>query len=141
MLAPGTPGDPAKWGEIVDACVASSKGTASATWVPQDWHDGFPIWAPPVGDFAGFHTWSNARALKAGLTFHPLSDTAAATLAWYPGEVERRVRVTKELQDAAKAKGSEPPKLPDPTRLKAGPSPEREAELLAKWKAERTQPA
>jgi 2'-hydroxyisoflavone reductase len=139
------PDRPATWGEVVDACVAPSKNAASVTWVPADWlekngqggEDGFPIWVPPTGDYAGFHTWSNARALKAGLTFRPVADTVAATLAWYPGEVERRVRVTKELQDAAKAKGAEPPKLPDPTMLKAGPSPAREAELLAKWKAER----
>jgi 2'-hydroxyisoflavone reductase len=140
------PDRPGQWGAVLDACVAPSKGAATLTWIPSDWlekngqggEDGFPIWAPPAGEFAGFHTWSNARALKAGLTFRPVADTVAATLAWYPGEVERRVRVTKELQDAAAAKGAEPPKLPDPTQLKAGPSPEREAELLAKWKAERS---
>jgi 2'-hydroxyisoflavone reductase len=138
----------AKWGEVIEACLAPTKGAATATWIPTDWlekngqggEDGFPIWVPPTGDFTGFHTWSNARALKAGMTFRPLSDTVAATLAWFPGEVERRVKVTKELQDTAKAKGAEPPKLPDPTKLKAGPTPEREAELLAKWKAERPQP-
>jgi 2'-hydroxyisoflavone reductase len=143
------PDRPAKWGEVLDACVAPSKGAASLTWVPSDWlekngqggEDGFPIWVPPTGDFAGFHTWSNARAMTAGLTFRPVADTVAATLAWYPGEIERRVRVTKELKDAAAAKGAEPPKLPDPTQLKAGPSPAREAELLAKWKAEPGQPA
>jgi 2'-hydroxyisoflavone reductase len=139
------PPQPAKWGEVLDACVAPTKGAASLIWVPSDWlekngqggEDGFSIWVPPTGDFAGFHTWSNARALKAGLTFRPVADTVTATLAWYPGEVERRVRVTKELQDAALAKGAEPPKLPDPRELKAGPSRAREAELLAKWKAER----
>jgi 2'-hydroxyisoflavone reductase len=143
------PDRPAQWGEVLDACVAPSKGAASLTWVPSEWldrngqggEDGFPIWVPPTGDYAGFHTWSNARALEAGLMFRPIADTVAATLAWYPGEVERRVRVTKELQDAAKAKGADPPKLPDPTQLKAGPSQEREAELLAKWKAERGRPA
>lgn len=138
------PDRPGKWGEVLDACVAPTKGAAALTWVPADWlekngqggEDGFPIWIPPTGDYTGFHTWSNARALKAGLTFRPIADTVAATLAWYPGEVERRVRVTKELQDTAAAKGAEPPKLPDATKLKAGPSQEREAELLAKWKAD-----
>ena len=143
------PGRNAKWGDFLDACVAPSKGAATLTWVPADWldkngqggEDGFPIWAPPTGESAGFHTWSNVRAVKAGLTFRPVADTAAATLAWFPSEVERRVRVTKELQEAAAAKGAEPPKLPDPTKLKAGPTLEREAELLARWKAERGQPA
>jgi 2'-hydroxyisoflavone reductase len=141
------PDRPAKWGEMLDACVAASKGAATLTWVPAAWlekngqggEDGFPIWVAPTGDFAGFHTWSNARALKAGLTFHPIADTAAATLAWFPSEIERRVRVTKELQDAAKAKGTEPPQLARPEALRAGPSPEREAELLATWKAERSE--
>jgi nucleoside-diphosphate-sugar epimerase len=139
------PDRPAKWGDVLAACVAASNGKASLTWIPNDWlekngqggGEGFPIWAPPVGDTAGFHTWKNERARKAGLTFRPVADTVAATLAWYPGEVERRIKVTRELQDDAKAKGAEPPKLLDPTKLKAGPSPEREAELLAKWKAER----
>jgi len=137
------PDRPAKWGEVLDACVAAAQGKASLTWIPSDWlekngqggEDAFPIWVPPSGNFAGFHTWGNARALKAGLTFRPVADTVAATLAWYPTEIERRVRVTKELLDAAKAKGQEPPKMADPSALRAGPSPAREAELLAKWKA------
>jgi 2'-hydroxyisoflavone reductase len=140
------PAPPAKWGDVLGACVAQSKGAASLTWIPSDWlakngqggDDGFPIWAPPSGDTAGVHTRSNARARKAGLTCRPVTDTVAATLAWYPTELERRVRVTRELQEAAKAKGSEPPKMADPNALRAGPSPAREAELLAKWKAERS---
>ncbi len=139
------PDRPGKWGDVLAACVAASKGRASLTWVPSDWlekngqggEDGFPIWVPPYGDTAGFHTWSNERARKAGLTFRPVADTVAATLAWYPTEVERRVRVTREMQDAAKAKGQEPSKMADPSALRAGPSPARESELLAKWKTER----
>jgi hypothetical protein len=78
---------------------------------------------------------------EGGADVRPVADTAAATLAWFPSEIERRVRVTKELQDAAKTKGIEPPQLADPQALRAGPAPAREAELLAKWKAERRQPA
>ncbi len=143
------PERPGKWGDVLDACVTAANGKASLTWIPNEWlekngqggEDGFPIWAPPTGESAGFHTWSNARARGAGLTFRPVGDTIEATLAWYPDEVERRVRVTRELEEAAKAKGNEPPKLPDPRTLKAGPPPDREGELLAKWKAERGQPA
>jgi 2'-hydroxyisoflavone reductase len=151
---PGTfnaigPAHAAKWSEVLDACVAPTKGAATLTWVPAEWlekngqggEDGFPIWVPPTGEFTGFHTWSNARALKAGITFRPIADTVAATLAWFPTEIERRVKVTKEMQDAAKAKGAEPPKMANPEALRAGPPPEREAELLAKWKADRKQPA
>ena len=139
------PEQPGKWGELLEACVAAAPAPATLTWIPDEWlvkngqggEDGFPIWAPPTGTSAGFHSWSNARARRAGLTFRPAADTIQATLAWYPGEVERRIRVTRELTEAAQAKGNEPPKLPDPRALKAGPSAEREAELLAKWKAER----
>jgi 2'-hydroxyisoflavone reductase len=142
------PEKPAKWGDVLAGCLAASKAQASLTWVPQDWlekngqdEDAFPIWVPPTGETAGFHTRSTARAIEAGLTFRPIADTAAATLAWYPTEIERRVRVTREMADAAKAKGAEPPKLADPSVLRAGPKPEREAELLAKWKAEHPNPA
>jgi 2'-hydroxyisoflavone reductase len=75
------PERPAKWGEVLDACVAPTKGAASLTWVPVDWlekngqggDEGFPIWAPPTGDTAGLHTWSNARAVKTGLTCRPVA--------------------------------------------------------------------
>ena len=56
-------------------------------------------------------------------------------LAWFPTELERRVRVTKELAEAAKAKGEPPPKLADPAALRAGPTREREEELLAAYHA------
>ena len=143
------PERPAKWGDVLAACVAASKGGASLTWIPEEWltkngqggDDAFPIWVPPSGDTAGFHTWSSERARRAGLTFRPIADTVAATLAWYPEEIERRVRVTRELEEAAKAKGTEPPKMADPKALRAGPPPAREAELLAKWKADRGGPA
>ena len=142
------PAPPAKWGEVLNACVAASKGAATLTWIPADWlekngqggEDAFPIWLPPSGDTAGFHTWSCERAVKAGLAFRPVADTVAATLAWFPTEIERRVRVTKEMQEKAKAEGKEPPKLGDPNALRAGPPAEREAELLAKWKAEKPKP-
>lgn len=144
----GTPGTfnatgperPARWGQVVDSCAAAAKSSAALTWVPASWlsangGDGvFPIWAPAEGETAGFHRWSNERAKAAGLTFRPVAETIEALLAWYPQEVERRVRVTKELEAAAKAKGTAPPPG-DPSALRAGPSAERERELLAAWKA------
>jgi 2'-hydroxyisoflavone reductase len=135
------PDAPARWGDVLDACVQAAQGTAKLIWVPADWldknemggEDAFPIWTAPVGTFAGFHRWSNARAKATGLRFRPIGDTVKALLAWYPGEVERRVRVTRELAEIAKAKGAPPP--PDPTVLRAGPNAQKEAALLAKWKA------
>lgn len=102
---------------------ASTTQGATLTFVPSDfleaqnvspWGD-MPVWVPNAGDSAGFHTRSNAKAIATGLTFRSLADTVAATLAWF---------------DA----------LPE-DRRKAGPRAgikhEREAEVLAAWKAKR----
>jgi 2'-hydroxyisoflavone reductase len=136
------PPSPARWGDVLKACVDAAASDAKLVWVPTDWlenngaggEDAFPIWVAPIGKFAGFHRWSNDRAEAAGLTFRPISDTVKGLLAWYPGEIDRRVRVTRELVEAAKAKGAEPPKA-DPTALRAGPTRDQERELLAKFKA------
>lgn len=133
---------PGRWGDVLKACVDASGGTAKLVWVPTPWleqnemggEDSFPIWVPPTGKFAGFHRWKNDRAEAAGLTFRPIGDTVKGLLAWYPGEIERRVRVSRELAEAARAKG-QPPPPGDPGALRVGPKPEREAELLAKFRA------
>lgn len=134
------PTPPAKWGDVLQACVDAAPG-AKLNWVPATWleqngmggEDSFPIWVAPTGKYEGFHRWKNGRAIAAGLTFRPIADTVKAILAWYPDEVKRRVRVTKELADAAAAKGAPAPKG-DPEKLRAGPPQEREQELLAKWR-------
>jgi len=136
------PPSPARWGDVLSACVDAGGG-GELVWVPATWleqngmggEDAFPIWVPPTGKFAGFHRWNNDRAEAAGLTFRPIADTVKATLAWFPGELERRVRVTRELSEAAKAKGQQPPPGPEPSALRAGPTAEQEQALLAKWKA------
>jgi 2'-hydroxyisoflavone reductase len=136
------PSEPGRWGDVLASCVAGSGGKATLEWVPASWlkehemggEDAFPIWVPPVDKFAGFHRWKNERAEAAGLTFRPMDETVKGILDWYPGEIERRVRVTKELEAAAKAKGTPPPKG-DPSALRAGPPAEREQALLAKWNA------
>jgi 2'-hydroxyisoflavone reductase len=151
------PPRPARWGDVLQACVDATGGKTKLVWVPTAWlsqngmggEDAFPIWVAPTGESAGFHRWSNERAKAAGLTFRPIADTVAATLAWYPGEIERRVRITRELEAAARAKAkdqpaaqgdpgakpAEPAPKPDPAALRAGPKAEQEQELLAKWKA------
>ena len=48
----------------------------------QAWVD-LPVWIPGVGDTAGSHRRSNARALAAGLKFRPLAQTVADTLEWW----------------------------------------------------------
>lgn len=142
------PPSPARWGDVLAACVDASRGAAKLVWAPAAWleqngmggEDAFPIWVAPTGKFEGFHRWNNDRAEAAGLTFRPIADTVKAILAWYPGELERRVRVARELAEAAEAKGQPAPVGPDPSALRAGPTRVQEQELLAKWKASRATP-
>jgi 2'-hydroxyisoflavone reductase len=136
------PTPPARWSEVLKTCVDVAGSGAELVWVPADWlekngmkEDTFPIWIAPTGKYTGFHRWNNARARAAGLGFRPLTDTVKALLDWFGPEIERRVKVTKEIAETNKAKGLPPP--PDPTAVRAGPPAAREKELLARWKAAR----
>ena len=80
------------------------------------WSD-LPVWIPAAGDTSGSHRRSNRRAVAAGLTFRPLRETARETLAWFESQPAERQ-----------------------AKLRAGLSAEREAELLAAWKASRKRP-
>jgi 2'-hydroxyisoflavone reductase len=100
---------------------ASTRAGARFTFVPaafleaqnvSGWTD-LPVWLPSTGETAGFHRRSNARAVAAGLTFRSLADTTAATLAWFDAQPEARRNAP----------------------LKAGLTPEREAEVLGAWRA------
>ncbi len=74
------------------------------------WRD-MPVWIPGQGDTSGFHRRDTRRAIAEGLTCRPLALTAADTLASF-----------RTLPSERQAK------------LRAGLSPAREAELLAKLK-------
>ncbi len=131
---------------VIDACLAASAATggkkAEPVWVPTEFLESLqvsaggdlPIWIPAAGEGAGFHQRSNAKAVAAGLTYRPVVDTCTATLEWWPKEVARRDRVGKQMVEDAKKAGKEPPKLPDPAKLRVGLSREREAEILKAWK-------
>lgn len=107
--------------QVLDECNHALGDKARLTWVGSDflasrgvqgWRD-LPMWLPNEGELAGFGTLSNARAVKAGLTFRPIGDTARDTLAWL---------------DA----------LPPDERTKAqstGISRDREAAVLSAWHA------
>jgi len=69
-----------------------------------------PVWVPPKGEHGGLGAVSIKRALDKGLTFRPLAETARDTLTWLRAQ-------PKERQE----------------KLKAGLTPEREAEVLAAW--------
>jgi 2'-hydroxyisoflavone reductase len=119
------PDKPLTIGQTLDACKHAAKSDATFTWVDADflakhdvrgWSD-MPVWVPNRGDNAGFAKVSNARAIQAGLTFLPIIDTAKATLDWF-----------RTLPEARRAK------------LHAGITPEREAKVLAAWKARAAKP-
>ncbi len=136
------PASPGRWGDVLETCVSASGSKAKLEWIPATWLEEngmgegkFPIWASSSGESAGFHRWSNDRAEATGLKFRSADDTIKSLLAWYPDEVKRRVRVTKEMQEQAKAKGKPPVDGPDPSKLRAGPTEDEERELLAKWRA------
>jgi len=75
------------------------------------WRD-MPVWIPGEGETFGFHRRDIRRAITVGLTYRPLPLTAADTLAWF-------LTLPSERQ----------------SKLRAGVTPEREAELLAKLRA------
>lgn len=66
------------------------KSSTKFEWMPLDFLqqnkiqlDRFPLYAPPSGETAGFHRCSIAKALKHGLRFRTVADTAKATFDWY----------------------------------------------------------
>jgi 2'-hydroxyisoflavone reductase len=111
-------------GELIASSIGAAERLAkpspppSAVWVSLEFlehekaGDDFPIWLPPTGDTAAFADVSASRALHAGLRITPIGKTVRDTLAWYLGR---------------------PRSERDP--LQAGPTPEREKQLLAAWRA------
>jgi 2'-hydroxyisoflavone reductase len=106
-------------GAMLEGIKAANNSKANFTWVNADfleqqkvgpWSD-MPVWVPPRGEDGGMGRINIQRALGKGLTFRPLEVTSRDTLAWFK---------------------SQPPER---QKLKAGISPEREAEVLAAWKA------
>jgi 2'-hydroxyisoflavone reductase len=106
-------------GEMLDTIKTTEKSKATLTWVNADflesqkvapWSD-MPVWIPPRGEEAGGNQVSIQRAVDKGLTFRPLADTTRDTLAWFKSQPAERQ-----------------------AKLRAGITPEREAEVLAAWK-------
>ena len=105
---------------MLEGVRAAVDSDAHLDWVPTAWLEAhkvapwsdLPAWVPGQGDTAGFLRTNIKRALAAGLTFRPLAETAADTLAWF-----------HTLPADRQAK------------LRAGLTPDREASLLAEWKA------
>jgi 2'-hydroxyisoflavone reductase len=72
-----------------------------------------PVWLPAKGDEAAFAGSSNRAALARGLRITPLKKTVSDTLAWH------LARPAEERE-----------------KLKAGIAADKEAAVLATWKAE-----
>jgi 2'-hydroxyisoflavone reductase len=101
--------------ELVDACAAAAGTTVEPVWVPESFVGEhaipFPLYLPSEAGIDNIFEASSAAAEAAGLRNRPLEETAADTLAW------DRTR-------------------PDQSAMGPGTlSPEREAELLALWRA------
>jgi 2'-hydroxyisoflavone reductase len=118
--------DKFKFGELTDACIASAKKRARpqseprAVYLPAEflekhevapWSE-MPVWLPAKGDEAAFAGTSNAAARAMGLRISPLEKTVDDTLAWH---------LTRPAEEQA--------------RLKSGIAAEKEATVLAAWKA------
>ncbi len=114
------PKKPATFGSLLVACREAAETDASFVWVDerfllregvQPWSD-LPLWVPNTDpEFAGFHNINNDKAIKAGLSFTPLSETVGELLKWLQSQPKRR-------------------------KLKVGMDIARETELLLKYEQE-----
>lgn len=90
--------------EFVDGIRSGIGATATFTYVDQEFLAPRNVRLPMVlhpekGPTRGLFKVSSARALAAGLTIRPVSDTARDTLAWFkeqPAELQQAVRVDVE---------------------------------------------
>lgn len=113
------PERPLSMKEMLTGIAAAIHTDPKLVWISADflesqkveaWSD-MPVWVPARGDSAGFAKRDIHKAVNAGLTFRPLSTTASDTLAWFKQQPADRQ-----------------------AHLRAGLTPEREAEVLSKWK-------
>jgi len=109
------PAKPLGIGGMLDGIKGALNSNAKFTWAPADflkqqkvdaWSD-MPVW---TGDESGMARTSISRARAKGLTFRSLADTASEALAWFKSQPQGRQ-----------------------SHLKAGLTPEHEAEVLAAW--------
>jgi len=105
---------------MLDEIRIVTKSDAQLTWVNVDflleqkihpWYD-MPVWVAPKGPEGGFSNLNNKRAVAKGITFRPVSDTAAATLEWFRKQPAQRQ-----------------------ANLRSGITSAREKEILAAWHA------
>jgi 2'-hydroxyisoflavone reductase len=115
-----------KFGELTDACIAAANKQAKpadkprAVYLPtafleaqkvEPWSE-MPVWLPAQGDEAAFAGTSNKAAVAKGLRITPLKKTVNDTMAWH------LARPAEERE-----------------KLKSGITADKEATVLAAWKA------
>lgn len=105
---------------VVHGCHAVSGGKVDFTHVPASFLEKqevtLPIWVPRSGaKYSGYGSVNNERAIAAGLNFRPLATTVNDLLAWY-----------RSLPAERQANPN------------SGISREKEAELLALWRTQKT---
>lgn len=124
------PVTPLTMAQLLYGIKAVTTAGAQFTWVPADFLSGqnvrawvssptqasMPVWVPDRPNNVAFSRRTIKKALAAGLTFRPLAVTAKDVLDW------NKTRPVAELETLAKGG-------------RAGISAEREAEVLAAWKA------
>jgi 2'-hydroxyisoflavone reductase len=85
------PERPLTFGHLLDRCVAVSGSDAEIVWVPsaelialgvEIWTD-LPLWLGEDPELAWMDRVDPRPAMAAGLTYRPLDDTIAETLAWH----------------------------------------------------------
>ena len=120
------PTKPYTMSEMLTGIKTAIGSNATFTWVPakflseqkiRAWSN-MPVWVADAPDNGAFSRRKIDKAIAAGLTFRPLAVTARETLAW------NKTRPEAELQALAEGR-------------RAGISAQREAEVLAAWKAAR----
>ncbi len=112
------PATPRPMAELLYGIRAVTTAETTFTWVPEHFlseqgirpYSHMPVWMPPTPGREGFAKFDLTPEVAAGLTFRPLAVTAKETLDYH---------FARPLEEQ------------DP--LRAGVTPEREAEVLAAW--------
>jgi len=100
--------------DMFEDCLAVTAAGMTPTWVATEFLNEnnvtLPIWEDPNGEMASLLRVESPRAAAAGLKFRPTRETARDTVEWWKTLPAERT-----------------------ASLRAGPSPERESELLNLW--------
>jgi len=110
-----TPKGSFKMGDLLEDCLAVTDADTMPTWVEAAFlknqqNISLPIWEDPNGPSAELLTVDGSRAAAAGLKNRPTRETARDTIGWWKNLPAERTAT-----------------------VKAGPSAEREAEVLSLW--------